>query len=329
MIICPENTGIIRCQIVAMYADGSPKLDMVSGTVRVYQVSAAGVESVKLAPTALVGTAAPIWRYQWQPSPTLPNGAYVIEYTLTDALYTYAPVTEDLIVNPPSATVDVEGGCATALAAYGTFGVAVSGEAATAAAGLALTGEAAAAVVGLALTGEAAAAVVGLALTGEAAAALIAYDPPTKAELDSAVAPLATATALATIDGNVDAIKLKTNNLPGDPADQSAVEAAITATVVVVTHASMADDGTNARFSVWLERLGVRMTTITGITAEVRDKDSVLVVNLGAGTGPSADGSFSFSCSSTALPFGVPLVLRTTSTDGATTWYGSIGFARS
>lgn len=39
-----------------------------------------------------------------------------------------------------------------------------------------------------------------------AAAAISAYDPPTKAELDSAVSPLATASALAMVDGNVDSI---------------------------------------------------------------------------------------------------------------------------
>jgi hypothetical protein len=40
---------------------------------------------------------------------------------------------------------------------------------------------------------------------------------------------LATAADLATVDTVVDAIKLKTDNLPSDPADQSAVEAAIAA----------------------------------------------------------------------------------------------------
>lgn len=66
-----------------------------------------------------------------------------------------------------------------------------------------------------------------------AAAALTAYDPPTKTELDSAVSPLATAVALATVDGIVDSILADTaaidGRLPSDPADQSAVEAAITA----------------------------------------------------------------------------------------------------
>lgn len=44
----------------------------------------------------------------------------------------------------------------------------------------------------------------------EAADALTAYDPPTKAELDSAVAPLATAAALSTVDSNVGAILVDT-----------------------------------------------------------------------------------------------------------------------
>jgi hypothetical protein len=47
----------------------------------------------------------------------------------------------------------------------------------------------------------------------EAADALIAYDPPTKAELDSAVAPLATAAALTTVDTVVDGIKVVTDQL--------------------------------------------------------------------------------------------------------------------
>ena len=59
----------------------------------------------------------------------------------------------------------------------------------------------------------------------EVADALAVYDPPTKAELDAAVAPLALeATAqdiladtaeIATVDGNVDAIKAKTDLIPG------------------------------------------------------------------------------------------------------------------
>ena len=84
--------------------------------------------------------------------------------------------------------------------------------------------------------------------------ALADYDAPTKAEMDAGfaalndfdpdtenvtvgnpndckadVSALATSAALATVDSNVDAVKLKTDNLPSDPADQSAVEAAIAA----------------------------------------------------------------------------------------------------
>ena len=50
--------------------------------------------------------------------------------------------------------------------------------------------------------------------------ALNAYDPPTKAELDSAVAPLATSSALATVDGEVGQILTDTGTtLPDTLAD--------------------------------------------------------------------------------------------------------------
>ena len=81
----------------------------------------------------------------------------------------------------------------------------------------------------------------------ECADALAAYDPPTNAEMEArtlAAANYATASSQTTIAGYIDteiaailaavdteiaAIKAKTDNLPSDPADQSAVEAAITA----------------------------------------------------------------------------------------------------
>jgi len=47
-------------------------------------------------------------------------------------------------------------------------------------------------------------------VNAEVDTALADYDGPTKAELDNAVAPLATSAALATVDGNVDAILLDT-----------------------------------------------------------------------------------------------------------------------
>jgi len=63
----------------------------------------------------------------------------------------------------------------------------------------------------------------------------IPWNPDWDAEVQSecadaiTAASLATAAELATVDTVVDAIKLKTDTLPSDPADQSAVEAAITA----------------------------------------------------------------------------------------------------
>lgn len=64
------------------------------------------------------------------------------------------------------------------------------------------------------------------AATGDIAAAIAAYDPPTKAELDSAVSPLATAALLATTDGKVDSILEDTGTtLPGNLSTlQSTVE---------------------------------------------------------------------------------------------------------
>ena len=81
-----------------------------------------------------------------------------------------------------------------------------------------------------------------------AAAALTAYDPPTNAEMEArtlVAASYATAAALDAVDNYVDteiaAIKAKTDNLPSDPADQSAVEAAITAaTSTLATAANLA-----------------------------------------------------------------------------------------
>ena len=66
----------------------------------------------------------------------------------------------------------------------------------------------------------------GTATQAAAAAALTAYDPPTKAELDAAVAPLATAAALATVDSNVDAVKVITDQLDVTAVTQVAASSA-------------------------------------------------------------------------------------------------------
>jgi len=62
-------------------------------------------------------------------------------------------------------------------------------------------------------------------VNAEADTALSDYDSPTKAEMDTAHALLATVAALTTVDTVVDAIKAKTDNLPTDPADDSDIDA--------------------------------------------------------------------------------------------------------
>lgn len=57
-------------------------------------------------------------------------------------------------------------------------------------------------------------------VNAEVDTALADYDAPTKAELDAAVAPLALEASLTTVDGNVDAIKAKTDDLTFTVAGQ-------------------------------------------------------------------------------------------------------------
>jgi len=59
----------------------------------------------------------------------------------------------------------------------------------------------------------------------ECADALTAYDPPTKAEMDTAHGLLATEAKQDIIDTVVDAVKAKTDNLPADPASETNVDA--------------------------------------------------------------------------------------------------------
>jgi len=63
------------------------------------------------------------------------------------------------------------------------------------------------------VTGRIDAAITTRATPAQVASELATYDAPTKAELDAAVAPLATASALATADAVADAIKLVTDKL--------------------------------------------------------------------------------------------------------------------
>jgi len=67
----------------------------------------------------------------------------------------------------------------------------------------------------------------------------IPTDDPVLAAIGGLIAEIdANETKIDTIDSVVDAIKLKTDNLPADPADQSAVEAAIAAATSPLATAS-------------------------------------------------------------------------------------------
>lgn len=76
---------------------------------------------------------------------------------------------------------------------------------------------------------------------GDIDSSLSAYDAPTKAELDAAVAPLATTTALSTVDTVVDAIKAKTDNLPATPASTSDIPG--TAAIATAIYAVAVETG--------------------------------------------------------------------------------------
>lgn len=96
----------------------------------------------------------------------------------------------------------------------------------------------------------------------------------------------------------------------------------------VVWGATMADDGVNAVFGVWLEQEGVRRTDITTLTAILKNTSGAVVVNLGSGI-PTAEGVFRFSTPSTGLQIQVPYYLSCTATDGVQTWSNNLGVAKS
>ena len=104
LLLLPNPTRVML-QTVAVSLDGQPKLDIVSGTVRVYDL-ATGSEVVVLAPTALarVGTTS-TWRLAWSPA-SLAVGHYVAEYTLHDAVRTNVTV-EDLNVHDLAQQADL------------------------------------------------------------------------------------------------------------------------------------------------------------------------------------------------------------------------------
>jgi len=101
MLLVMPNPEEVPLQTIAQELDGTPKLDVISGTVRVYLLTSGG-ETVLLAPTALVGDES-VWRYIWEPE-SLAEGDYIIEYTLVDSEDLTSISIEDLAV------VDTSGG---------------------------------------------------------------------------------------------------------------------------------------------------------------------------------------------------------------------------
>lgn len=98
MIQIFKNPSQLMLQITALTFEGAPKLDVASGTVRVFTV-VGGLEVDALATTALsliVGSS--VWRYVWGAPPLASAGHYIIEYRLIDSEAVLGVATEDLLV---------------------------------------------------------------------------------------------------------------------------------------------------------------------------------------------------------------------------------------
>ena len=95
------NIGVEDISLVVLATnplEGSPKDNVVSGTVRVYKRTA-GSEVDVLAATALTQEGATSkWYYDWSPT-LLSSGQYFIEYILIDDDANTATLTEDLIID--------------------------------------------------------------------------------------------------------------------------------------------------------------------------------------------------------------------------------------
>jgi len=93
-------------------------------------------------------------------------------------------------------------------------------------------------------------------------------------------------------------------------------------------HSSMADDNTDAAFSVWLNIAGQRATDVDQMTAQIRDPAGALVADLGVDSSPTADGVFHWTVSSSVLTQHVPYTLSVSATRAGATWYANRGFVR-
>jgi hypothetical protein len=106
MILLRPDPVDVALQILATGLDGAPKLDVVSGTVRVYRVTGAG--EVEVFPvTALANVAGTsTWRLLWT-SATLVVGQYVAEYRLVDLYGQECVAQEDIVVHDLALQADL------------------------------------------------------------------------------------------------------------------------------------------------------------------------------------------------------------------------------
>jgi len=176
-------------------------------------------------------------------------------------------------------------------------------------------------------------------INAEVDTALADYDGPTKAELDSAVAPLASATNLATLAGYVDtevaAIKTKTDALPADPADASDIAAAISglnnlssAQAQTAAEAALASAGVTTTVT---GRIDAAITSRSTLTAQqVWEYSTRTLSSFGtliADIWSNAIRTITGGSLTTAPPTAAQIDTQLSGTHGAGAWSTATGFA--
>jgi len=91
---------------------------------------------------------------------------------------------------------------------------------------------------------------------------------------------------------------------------------------------SAADDATTARFAVWADRFGERITDLDSVAVVIYSSDGTVVVDMGTDTNDTSDGVFEFSTASANIPSGLEYYLGVTATRGTVSWYSNLGFAK-
>jgi hypothetical protein len=89
-----------------------------------------------------------------------------------------------------------------------------------------------------------------------------------------------------------------------------------------------ADDGTAARFAIWLERDGVVQLDLDSLAAAVHTPDGAMVQDLGTDSADTGDGIFAFTLPSASLLTGQEYYLACVATRGALTWHNNLGFSK-